>query len=165
MNFKEIIEVNKNSIKAVIRKITSYENEDLEQEVYLRIWKNSDKYKEQGKLKSFVNTIARNISLDYLKSKKVKNEVLSYDEEEVFKDIKDKKPDPETKIINLERQKRILKEINKLKPKLREIIIYTEFYDLSYEDCAKKLKCPIGTVKSRVYNAKKELAKSLFDLI
>ena len=48
MNFNEIIETNKNNIKNIIRLITKSENEDLEQEVYIKLWKNSDKYKEQG---------------------------------------------------------------------------------------------------------------------
>ena len=40
-----------------------------------------------------------------------------------------------------------------------------EIQGYSYEDCARKLKCPLGTVKSRIYNAKKELAEKLKDLI
>lgn len=52
MNFNEIIETNKNNIKNIIRLITKSENEDLEQEVYIKLWKNSDKYKEQGSMKS-----------------------------------------------------------------------------------------------------------------
>ena len=37
---------NKQNIKNIIRLITKEDNEDLEQEVYVKIWKNSDKYKE-----------------------------------------------------------------------------------------------------------------------
>ena len=51
MNFNEIIETNKNNIKNIIRLITKSENEDLEQEVYIKLWKNSDKYKELERLK------------------------------------------------------------------------------------------------------------------
>ena len=40
-----------------------------------------------------------------------------------------------------------------------------EIYGYSYEDAAYKLKCPIGTIKSRLYNAKKELAVLLKDLL
>ena len=40
-----------------------------------------------------------------------------------------------------------------------------EINGYSYEDCTKKLKCPVGTVKSRLYNAKKELALMLEDLM
>ena len=59
----------------------------------------------------------------------------------------------------------MLGAINKLKPKLKEVIVLTEFYGFSYEECAKKLKSPLGTIKSRVYNAKKYLAEQLKDLI
>ena len=79
--------------------------------------------------------------------------------------IKDNKTSPEDKIINLERQKRIIKAIDTLKPKFKEVIIMTEIDGYSYEECAQKLGCPIGTVKSRIYNAKKELIVLLEDLL
>ena len=79
--------------------------------------------------------------------------------------IKDKKSTPESNVISLERQKRIIKAINQLKPKFKEVIMLCEINGYSYEDCAKKLKCPVGTVKSRLYNAKKELALMLEDLM
>lgn len=40
-----------------------------------------------------------------------------------------------------------------------------EIYGYTYEEAASRLKCPIGTVKSRIYNAKKELAEVLKDLL
>lgn len=40
-----------------------------------------------------------------------------------------------------------------------------EINGYSYEECSKKLNCPVGTVKSRLYNAKKELAEMLKDLM
>ena len=48
---------------------------------------------------------------------------------------------------------------------MKEVIMLTEIEGLSYEDCAARLKCPLGTVKSRIYNAKKELAVKLQDLM
>ena len=54
---------------------------------------------------------------------------------------------------------------NNLKPKFKEIIMLYEIENKSYEEISKELKCPIGTVKSRLYNAKKELADALQDLM
>mgnify|MGYP004468869957 CR=1 FL=1 len=68
MDFNKVIQTNKQNIKNIIRLITKEDNEDLEQEVYVKIWKNSEKYKEQGSVKSWISTITRNTSLDYLKS-------------------------------------------------------------------------------------------------
>ena len=79
--------------------------------------------------------------------------------------IKDKKTLPEDKVVSLERQKIIANAIDQLKPKFKEVIIMCEINGYSYEECAGKLKCPLGTVKSRIYNAKKELAEKLKDLM
>ena len=65
MNFNEIINANKQNIKNIIKLITKQENEDIEQEVYIKLWKNAEKYEERGSLKSWVNTIAKNTSKGY----------------------------------------------------------------------------------------------------
>lgn len=89
----------------------------------------------------------------------------STQDEEQINSIKDKSDNPESAFIRKERQKRIVKAINSLKPKLREVIMMYEIDGLSYEDIAYTLNCPIGTVKSRLFNAKQELAEKLKDLI
>jgi RNA polymerase sigma-70 factor (ECF subfamily) len=165
MDFNKVIESNKQNIKNIIRLITKEDNEDLEQEVYLKIWKNSDKYQEKGSIKSWISTIARNTSLDYLKSSYQKVFRTSTSEDFVVDSIKDNKISPEAKIISLERQKKIIAAINKLKPKFKEVIMICEINGYTYEECAKKLNCPIGTVKSRIYNAKKELVEELKELM
>lgn len=165
MNFKEIIKKNQNNIKGIIKLITKESNEDLEQEVYIKIWKNSEKYKEQGNLKSWINTIAKNVSKDYLKSSYKKNLENSVTDDTIINTIKDKKETPELKLIKNERQTQIINAINSLRPKFKEVIMLCEIEGYSYEDCARKLKCPLGTVKSRIYNAKKELAEKLEQLI
>ena len=165
MNFKEIVEKNRENVKNIIKLITKEENEDLEQEVYIRVWKNSKKYSEQGNFKSWINTIAKNISKDYLKSAYRKNSQNSTSDEITLNTLKDKKETPELKVIKNERQTQIINAINSLKPKFKEVIMLCEIQGYSYEDCARKLKCPLGTVKSRIYNAKKKLAEKLKDLI
>lgn len=165
MDFQEIIEKNKTNVKNIIKMITKEENEDLEQEVYIKAWKNSDKYKEQGSFKSWINTIAKNVSKDYLKSSAKKQQQNSDSDEYSLSLIQDNKPTPELKVIKNERQAKIIEAVNSLKPKLRDVIIYSEMMGYTYEECAKKFNCPIGTIKSRVYNAKQELAVLLADLM
>lgn len=165
MDFKELIKNNQSNVRSIIRLITKETNEDLEQEVYVKVWKNADKYTEKGSFKSWINTIAKNVSKDYLKSAHKKNQDTMTTDDEVLVSIKDKKLTPELKLINNERQQRILKAINSLKPKFKETVMLCEIYGYSYEEAAYKLKCPIGTIKSRLYNAKKELAVMLKDLL
>lgn len=165
MDFKDIVKNNQSNVKSIIRLITKETNEDLEQEVYIKVWKNSEKYKEQGAFKSWVNTIAKNVSKDYLRSVQKRNQDSLVDDEEIMNNVRDKKSTPELKLISNDRQKRITEAINTLKPKFKEVVMLCEIYGYTYEDAAFKLKCPVGTIKSRLYNAKKELAVLLKDLL
>ena len=163
MNFSELIKQNKQNVRNIIKKITNEQNEDIEQEVYIKVWQNQSKYEEKGKLKGWIGTIAKNLAKDYLKSSYVKNTTIA--EEEKLNEIKDKRQTPELTLIQNERQKLIINAINALKPKFKEVVMLYEIEQLSYEQIARKIKTPVGTVKSRLYNAKKELAQSLKDLI
>lgn len=165
MDFKQLIRSNQNNVRSIIRLITKETNEDLEQEVYVKVLKNADKYKEQGAFKSWINTIAKNVSKDYLKSVQKRNQDFLTSDEEIINSLKDKKESPELKLITNDRQKRILDAVNSLKPKFKQTVMLCEIYGYSYEDAAYKLKCPVGTIKSRLYNAKKELAVLLKDLL
>ena len=165
MNFNEIIKNNKQNVKNIIRLITKQDNEDLEQEVYIKLWKNSSKYEERGTMKSWINTIAKNTSKDYVKSAYFKNEQDATSDEFILNSIKDKKITPENNVIDLERKQKIINAIDSLKQKFKEVIMLCEIEGYTYESASKELHCPIGTIKSRIYNAKKELAEKLTEFI
>lgn len=145
--------------------MTGSYNEDIEQEVYIRTWKNMDKYRETGRFKSWISTITANLCRDYLKSSYFKNSQNYVTEDDDLVQIKDEKENIESELITKQRQKKIMDAIDALKPKLREVIIMYEMQDMSYEEISKKINCPEGTIKSRLYNARKELSISLKDLI
>ena len=165
MNFSDLIKSNKQNVKNIIKLITKQENEDLEQEVYIKAWKNADKYEERGSFKSWIITVAKNVSKDYLKSAGFKNSLNTTSDEYTLECVKDNKKSVEAQVIGAERQKRIIDAIEDLKPKFREVIMLCEIEGYTYEEASKKLKCPLGTIKSRIYNAKKELAIKLEDLL
>lgn len=157
---KDIISKNSYKIKQIIKNFTGEYNEDLEQEVYIKTYKNLNKYQEQNKFSQWICTIAANLCRDYLRSSKFKNSKNSTSEEEVINNIA-QKTTPEHDYTLKERQKIVLKAINELPKKLKETIILYEFEDYSYEKIADKLKIPQGTVKSRINNARKILKERL----
>ena len=116
MNLKKIIKTNQNNIKSIIRLITKEDNEDLEQEVYIKVWKNSEKYKEQGSFKSWISTIAKNVSKDYLISVQKRNQDALTTDDNILNTIKDQKSTPELKVISNDRQKIITTAIEGLRP-------------------------------------------------
>ena len=64
-----------------------------------------------------------------------------------------------------ERHKLIIGAIDKLNKKHREVLILHDIEELTYEEISKKVNCPVGTVKSRLFNARKELKQELGDLL
>ncbi len=162
---KKIIDEYKYNIKAIIKNLTGSYNEDLEQEVYIKTWKNQDKYVEQNKFKQWISTITRNTCKDYLKSASYQGAQLIDSNEEELNSVKDNRNNPEKFVSLKERQEIIMSAIEHLQPKLKEVVILYDMNNLSYEEISQKIKCPVGTVKSRLYNARKELSVSLKDLL
>lgn len=162
---KSIIDQYRNNIRKIISSMTGSQNEDIEQEVYIRTWKNIDKYKEKGKFKSWVSTITANLCRDYMKSSYFRHSQNTVTEEDDLIQIKDEKESIEDTSIRKQRQKRIIDAVDALKPKFREVVIMYEMQDMSYEEISEKLKVPVGTVRSRLFNARKELSITLQDLI
>ncbi len=165
MNIKDIIKNNGNAIRGIIHRITNEQNEDLEQEVYYKVWKNSEKYEEKGSFNAWIKTVSANIAKDYLKSSQKRISDNTTQDEAPLEFVKDNSLSPEENLLRLERQKKITEAINNLKPKLKDVILLYEIENKTYEEISQKLNCPIGTVKSRIYNAKQELSKKLSDLL
>ncbi|OGI02447.1 MAG: hypothetical protein A2Y25_01300 [Candidatus Melainabacteria bacterium GWF2_37_15] len=158
----KIIETHKRSIQNIIMSMAGKNNvQDIEQEVYIKVWKNLNKYKEQGNLWGWIKTITVNTCKDHLKSKQFSTEMKTTFDEETFLNIKDIKPTSESTLLLNERKKLILEAIETLKPKFKEVIIFYDIKEMSYEEIAGKIKCPTGTVKSRLFNARKQLQKEL----
>lgn len=157
---KEIIQKNKSRIRAIIKKMTGSYNEDIEQEVYIRTWKNLENYKEEGKLSQWIGVITANICRDFFKSKQYKTSEKNLYDEEVLENVAEESRQEE--IVDAKRrQKIILKAVDQLPSKMRKIVILFEFEELSYEQISKKTGLPVGTIKSRLFNARKILSEKL----
>ena len=162
---KSLIQQYKNNIRKIISNMTGSYNEDIEQEVYIKTWKNLDKYKEQGKFKSWINTVTANICRDYMKSSYFKNNQNIITDDETLIKLQDENANIENEFIKKQRQKTVVEAVEKLKSKFREVIVMYEMMNMNYEEISKKLNCPVGTVRSRLFNARKELSITLKDLI
>ena len=64
-----------------------------------------------------------------------------------------------------EQKELVWKAINALKANEKEIILLKDFQELSYKEIAEILGCPLGTVMSRLYNARKSLKEKLERLL
>ena len=73
--------------------------------------------------------------------------IYSDDEDEDYvKEIKSDAPSPDEMVEQSEREMAVREAINMLKPEYKEVIVYSDMQQLSYDEVAQILKCPVGTV-------------------
>lgn len=156
---KDIIAAHSGRIKAIIKKLTGSYNEDLEQEVYIKTWRNLDHYREEGKFIQWLSLLTANVCRDYFKSRQHKAEMKQVDGELLEHVAVGGRQE---EIIDAKkRQKIILKAVDGLPRKMRQAVIWFEFEELTYEQIAAKTGEPVGTIKSRLFNARKILSEKL----
>lgn len=156
---KEIIYQNKSRIRSIFRKMTGSDNEDIEQEVYIKVWQNKEEYQEKGKFSQWINTITINLCRDFFRSKTYRQKQIEVQNEDLV--LQDTSKNAEEIYDERKRQKMILNAVDELPYKLRQIVILFEFEELSYEQISKKTGLPIGTIKSRLFYARKTLSEKL----
>ena len=137
-------------------KVKNYqEAEDLTQTVFLKAWKNIDKYKEKGyQFSSWLYVIARNTITDYWK----KNKTLNI-EEEILNSIPDNENVLE-KIENAEDFNKIIKFIDKLTDDQQDLIILKFIEGLSNQEISKiinKKEDAIRQLQSRAIKSLKDI--------
>jgi len=133
--------------------------EDLNQEVFLKAWKNIEKYQERNcPFSSWLYRIARNTVIDFYRTQK---KVYPIEDEIFFSGGDDLRENPkkiaETK-IEIERVKKVL---NSLPNNQREIIILKFIEGFSNKEIAKILKKSEGAIRILQYRAIKNLKKIL----
>ena len=160
----DLIAENKKYVKAVIRKMTGSDNEDLEQEVYIKTWQKMDKYQDQGKFKQWICAITANLCRDYFRSKSYKTQKSEISSDLALQNAS-VKTNAEERIDRKKRQKLVLKAVDDLPKIYRDVIVLAEFEDFKLDEIALKLKIPQGTVKSRLHKAKELLKQTLTPLL
>lgn len=162
MQIEEFIKQNQIKIRRIIGQFTDVEtSKDIEQDIYLKIWKNSAQDKPFG----YVKTIVVNTCKDFFKSKQFKQSQLNINDDTELLSVISATENPHQRTERIFRQKMITNAINNLPPKLKEVIILYDIEEIEQNIIAQKLNCPIGTVKSRLFNARKQLQADLKKLI
>ena len=162
MNIDNFIKDNQTKIRQIIGNFTDSESaKDIEQDVYVKIWKNS----AQNKPFAYIKTVVVNTCKDFLKSKQYRQAQITSGDDEKLLTVKGNTETPQQRTERIFRQKMIYDAIESLPPKMKDVIILYDIEEYDLNIIAKKLKCPVGTVKSRLFNARKQLQIKLTKLI
>lgn len=132
--------------------------EDITQEVFLKFFKNIEKYREYGKLKNYLYVIARNMIRDYYRKFPGNAENFQREKEGFFSVI------PENDEMERAETRFVIREaLMKLEKKERDIIILRYYQELRIRDIAQILEMPASTVRYRLKQAEKKLRREFFE--
>jgi RNA polymerase sigma-70 factor, ECF subfamily len=149
---------------------SSFDAEDLTQEVFLKLYKNLSSFDTQkGSFQTWITTLARNLLVDHFRrtrQDRVTDSIdASFDGEDDGPTIADRLADPrasqEKHVANVELRGRIQGALKQLSPELREAVILRDLEDMDYKEISQVLRIPEGTVKSRISRGRGELARLL----
>ncbi|WET03412.1 RNA polymerase sigma factor [Flavobacterium sp. YJ01] len=133
------------------------EAEDVLQEVFVKIWKNIDSYSEsKGRFYTWILNIARNTSIDKLRSKNFNNTQKNLSSDNFVNLL-----DDSNKLANKLDAIGIQEFVKKLKPKCIEIIDLLFFKGYTQQEASEELAIPLGTVKTQNSNCINDLRSYL----
>jgi RNA polymerase sigma-70 factor (ECF subfamily) len=134
--------------------------EDLVQETFLRVWTRVQAFdSERGALGPWLLAVARNRAIDYIRSADGRMarsafEIVEMENPALFANL-------EKEIVTSDQARRIREALGKLNPNQRTVIELAYFEGLSQTEMAQKMGQPLGTIKTWVRTALKNLRDEL----
>lgn len=167
--FEALVLEHKNRIFGYLCRLTndSPEAEDLTQEVFLRAYQSMHAFRHDAAVDTWLYRIATNLVIDRHRRQKRAPQWLplkgSTDDDDPIGELPStqRDADPEASAELGELQRHVQRAVHSLPPKLRAVVVLHDMEGLSYEEVAQTVGCPVGTVKSRLFNARLLLKRKL----
>ena len=131
--------------------------EEMVNDVMFEVWKQARLFRGNSRLSTWIFGIAHNKALNQLRRKGRRNVVGL----EAVEDIANGQKSPQQLAEERDVRERIKSAIEELPPQQREVVELTFYHGFSYEEIARILKCPAGTVKTRMFYARQRLREVL----
>jgi RNA polymerase sigma-70 factor, ECF subfamily len=137
------------------------EAEDLTQDIFFKIFKSLDTFDRRANFQTWLISVSRNLCIDHYRSVRKERETID-------RDVDASELSPTSKEIGaialLEQRDRVAllrQALTELPEALRTAVLMRDIQEMSYQEIAKKLRLPEGTVKSRINRGRTELARQV----
>jgi len=139
--------------------------QDVTQEAFIKAYNSLSSFRGDSKFSVWLYRIVSNMCVDYLRKKKKRGtfslSMEDDDGEDIQLDLPDLSQSPEEILQQKLTQDAVRRGLASLPPDSRQILLLREIQGLSYEEIGKALGLEIGTVKSRIFRARKKLVAFL----
>jgi len=141
--------------------------EDLILITFDKAFRNLERYSPQFAFTTWLYTIADNTCIDYIRHKRALSRAFrqaSKKFEPHYAENTSARSDPESELIASQEAALLMHSINRLKPIYRNPARLRFLHDYAYEEIARELSIPEGTVKTRIHRAKEILSQWMTQL-
>ena len=168
--FNEIVSRYKNRVHNYVCRMVGpgIDAEDLTQETFIRAYTSIRSFQSRASLNTWLFRIATNICIDFRrKNSRVRTLTTSLqredseDDTDVEREFPDERFDPQGHFLNKELGARLNEALLALPDKHRMVVVLHDIEGLAYDEIAEIVECPLGTVKSRLFNARSALRQKL----
>ncbi|KYG73441.1 MULTISPECIES: sigma-70 family RNA polymerase sigma factor [Roseivirga] len=140
--------------------------EDLTIEAFAKAFKNLHKFKKDFTFSTWLFRIATNNTIDFIRKKRLDTMSLNTsfkddNGEAVTIDVQDKNLNPQEEAIKAQKIDLVRMFVGKLPAKYQRLVKLRYFDELSYDEIAKELDAPLGTVKAQLHRAR----ELMYDLV
>ncbi len=163
---KLVLAYEKNIYNIALRMTGNSEDaSDMTQEAFIKAYNSLQSFRGDSKFSVWIYRIATNVCLDFLRSKSrrptVSLSVEDNDGEDVQLDVADESQSPELLLDRQMTRESVRRGLETLSPEYRQILLLREIQGLSYDEISQALGLEVGTVKSRIFRARKKLCAFL----
>lgn len=164
--FEEIVKLYQQKVCSTIFYMVKNENivEDLAQEVFIKVYKNINKFNEESSLYTWIYRITMNVCIDEIKKEKKITYINPYIETEdgtVEVQLEDESQKVEEILEKKLEKESLIKAIKALPPEQRALIVLRDIRQFKYMEIAEMLNLNLGTVKSKINRARQCLKELL----
>lgn len=136
------------------------EAEELAQEAFLKIFENLHRYDGSFPLAAWILSVSRNLCIDRYRRRK-REKAFRFVSDEAVAPLLKSQDDPSANALRKERVKLLFSALSEIPEDLAEILILRDLDGLAYEEISRALELPDGTVKSRLFRARAEVARRI----
>ena len=156
--FAKLMEMFEARTAAYLRGIVGDDSDDAQQEVWLTVFRQLNDLADPAAFRTWLFRTTRHRAIDFLRKRKRERELI---DDVAIDDVADT-TEPVTSESNDTIDERVLAEaLRAMPPPQREVVMLRYRDGLTYQEIAQVINRPIGTVRTRLFHAKKRLQESL----
>lgn len=158
-------------VRYLARMVRSVEiGEELAQEAFIRIYRHAVRYQDIAKVRTWLYRIAHNLALNAIRDRKRRPAVTlgalgalgGEDGQDAAASLADPRAaDPADGAAQLDLRERVRRAVDQLPDHFRGAVVLCDLEGLSYQEAADVLEVKIGTIRSRLFRGREQLADLL----